>query len=315
MFTSRSFRLASVLAALTVIFAMTTVDTAEARRGGSFGTRGARTFQAPPATNTAPNTVAPVQRTMTNAPAANTPAANAAARGNQGMLGGLGGNLMRGLFLGGLFGLLMGAGFGGLGGMFSLLFQVLMIGGLVWLAMYFLRPRTATAGGPNMQSSPYMGNRSEPQRPMGGGRASGGGGKPTDTIGVTAADFDIFEQRLGELQAAYSREDFGKLRQITTPEILSYLSEELATNASRGVRNEVSEVKLLQGDLAEAWREGSTDWATVAMRYSSIDATRERATGTVVEGDAEVPTEATELWTFTREGRNGEWKLSAIQDA
>ena len=36
--------------------------------------------------------------------------------------------------------------------------------------------------------------------------------------------------------------------------MLSYFSEQLAGNASRGLINRVTDVKLLQGDLAEAWR-------------------------------------------------------------
>ena len=35
--------------------------------------------------------------------------------------------------------------------------------------------------------------------------------------------------------------------------------------------NKVSGVKLLQGDLAEAWRENNDEYATVAMRFSLID--------------------------------------------
>ena len=68
--------------------------------------------------------------------------------------------------------------------------------------------------------------------------------------------------------------------------MLSYFSEDLATNASRGVVNRISDVKLLQGDLAEAWREGDTDYATVAMRYSLNDQMVDRDSGRVVEGGA-----------------------------
>ena len=95
---------------------------------------------------------------------------------------------------------------------------------------------------------------------------------------------------------------------------MSYFAEELGENATRGVRNEVSDVRLLQGDLAESWREADTDYATVALRYSSIDATRDRATGRVIEGDAEKPTETVEIWTFARKNR-ADWKLSAVQAA
>jgi predicted lipid-binding transport protein (Tim44 family) len=58
---------------------------------------------------------------------------------------------------------------------------------------------------------------------------------------------------------------------MTTPEMLSYFSQDLTENAKKGVRNEVSGAKLLQGDLAEAWHEAGSDYATVAMRYSLSD--------------------------------------------
>jgi predicted lipid-binding transport protein (Tim44 family) len=40
----------------------------------------------------------------------------------------------------------------------------------------------------------------------------------------------------------------------------------------------------------------------------------ERASVKVVVGDADQPTETTELWTFTRQ-KGADWKLSAIQQA
>ena len=93
--------------------------------------------------------------------------------------------------------------------------------------------------------------------------------------------------------------------------MLSYYSEELAKNSSRGVINQISNVKLLQGDLTEAWHEGEEDYATVAMRYSMIDRTLDRGSGRIVEGSAD-PQEATELWTFRRT-RRGRWVLLAVQ--
>ncbi len=139
------------------------------------------------------------------------------------------------------------------------------------------------------------------------------GGYPSDEIGITSSDLDRFEQLLGEIQSAFGREDFAGLRSRTTPEVMSYLAEELGQNAARGVHNEVSDVKLLQGDLSESWREDDTDYATVAMRYRSRDIMRDRSSGKVAEGDPDQPIETTELWTFTR-NRNGDWRLSAIQE-
>jgi len=89
----------------------------------------------------------------------------------------------------------------------------------------------------------------------------------------------------------------------------SYFSRDLEDNKARNVTNKVADVKLLQGDLAEAWREGESDYATVAMRYALNDRMVDRATGRVIEED---PSEATELWTFRRV-RGGQWLLSALQ--
>jgi predicted lipid-binding transport protein (Tim44 family) len=76
-------------------------------------------------------------------------------------------------------------------------------------------------------------------------------------------------------------------------------------------------VKLLQGDLSEAWSEDGDDYATVAMRFSMIDITQERATGRIISGDAHQPVEAVEVWTFIRRSGSGTqgWQLSAIQQA
>ncbi|ENR97199.1 transporter [Brucella neotomae] len=93
---------------------------------------------------------------------------------------------------------------------------------------------------------------------------------------------------------------------------MSYLAEELGEIASGGKRNEVKDVKLLQGDVSEAWREGNVEYATVAMRYSAIDVMVDRTSGAVVEGNPNEPVESVELWTFTRTD-GGAWQLAAIQ--
>ena len=108
-------------------------------------------------------------------------------------------------------------------------------------------------------------------------------------------------------------EQIDALRTLATPEMLSYFSEQLSDQASQGARNEVSDVRLLQGDLAQAWREGNREYATVAMRFSMIDVTRDTS-GRVVDGSLLEHVTATELWTFVRSS-GGQWILSAIQQA
>ena len=93
--------------------------------------------------------------------------------------------------------------------------------------------------------------------------------------------------------------------------MVSYFTRDLDANKARNVVNKVFGTKLLQGDLAEAWREGETDFASVAMRYSLVDKTLDRTTGRLVEG-SDQPMEVTEVWTFLRP-RGSNWELSAIQ--
>lgn len=311
MFVSGKIRFLAIFLSLLTVFSVATIDTAEARRGGSFGSRGTRTFQTVPSTNTSPSVTAPVNRTMTNQQS--TQQRNATTPISQRPGGLFGGGLLQGLFLGGLFGMFLGHGFGGVGGMLSLLFQVALIGGLLWFFFGRRRmtaPAGATAGGPSpggsgLGGNPFGGN-DRPQANPFSGRAQ------SSDFQVGNRDLDIFEGRLAEVQDAYSREDYAALRAITTPEMMGYLSEELGSNASRGVRNEVFDVKMLGGSVAEAWREGDREYATVAMKYESRDVTRDKATGEIVSGDESL-TETTEVWTFVRE-RGGDWKLSAIQE-
>src|SRR4051812_18058230 len=310
-----------LLALLAVVAALVfTVASVDARVSGSSGSRGSRTFSAPAATNTAPR-AAPIDRTMTQAPRPGSAVGQAAGQtARPGLLGGglFGGGLLGGLaagFIGaGLFGMLFGHGFmGGMGGfasMLGLLLQialVVIVAKLAW-SWWQRRNQPATAAGPSLRDN--VSN----DRPNAGGFGGVGGGAsapaPADLpVEVTPADFDKFEKLLGDIQTAYGKEDLAALRAHVTPEMLSYFSEDLARNASRGVVNQISDVKLLQGDLSEAWREINDEYATVAMRYSLNDRMVDRATGRVVE---EEPSEATEFWTFRR-ARDGEWLLSAIQ--
>lgn len=324
---SRTSQFAALFAGLFLAFSMVAIDHAEARRGGSFGSRGMRTFQSAPPTRTAPAPTAPVERSMTPNTGVNNPARQPqAGLQRPGFMSGFGGTMMRGLLIGGLIGLLLGQGFGGLAGMFGFLLQAVLIGGAIMLAIRFFRSQSARgpalAGAGNAQASRFENRATSPRQSagsftipgFGGGSVGGSPAGGSDEITLAQSDLDAFQQLLTDVQEAFGREDHAALRRATTPEMVSYLSEELADNAQKGLRNEVSEITLLQADIAESWREDDRDYATAALRYESRDVMRERASGKVVEGDDDHPTETTELWTFMRENGSN-WKLSAIQQA
>jgi predicted lipid-binding transport protein (Tim44 family) len=287
------------------------ISPADARIGGgmSSGSRGARTFSAPPSTSTAPSTAQPFNRTFTQpgSPGLGAPAARGGFfnRPGMGMLGGLAAGFLGAGLLGMLFGGGMFGGLGGLSSIFGLILQIGLIIIVVRLAMSWWQRRHAP-------TSAYAGAAASPAAQSsfrtGTGFGLGSGSAPLE---IAPADYEAFERLLGEIQAAWSNEDVARLHTLATPEMVSYFTKDLAENKARNVINKVSDVKLLQGDLAEAWREGDTDYASVAMRFSLVDKTIDRATGRLVAG-SEAPSEATEVWTFVRP-RGANWELSAIQ--
>ncbi|OUJ04768.1 TIM44-like domain-containing protein [Acetobacter malorum] len=289
-------------------------------QGSSMGSRGSRTWSAPPSTNTTPYGAAPMDRSIT--PRSPAPGyngypgqSNYGAPFNRGMgtasrhpfLTGFAGGMLGA----GLFGLLSGHGFmGGVHGLFSFIGLMIQIGLIVMVVMWLVRrftgngsSRSGNSGFPLNQGAPGSGPSPTPA----GFPASG-----SSSLAITSADYQAFQQTLLDIQTAWNQQNVPALQQMATPEMVSYFNQQLATLASQGARNVVSDVHFIQGDLAEAWQESGMDYATVAMRYSLIDLTT-NATGQVIEGSSTEPVTVTELWTFTRPSRGGRWLLSAIQ--
>src|SRR5215467_6805610 len=149
-----SIKVLAVVLSMAMPLALVT-SAADARVGGgsSFGSRGSRTFSAPPTTSTAPSTARPFERSITQ-PSTN-PGLGANAAGRGGFFGrpGLLGGLAAGFLGAGLFGMLFGGGlFGGLGGFSSLLglvLQVVLIVIVARLVMNWWRRRNLAYAGPS----------------------------------------------------------------------------------------------------------------------------------------------------------------------
>jgi predicted lipid-binding transport protein (Tim44 family) len=171
---------------------------ADARVGGgtNTGSRGTRTNQTPAPTQTAPS-AAPIERTVTPTQPAAKPTTGTAQAAPQGgfmqrnpFLSGL----MGGMLGAGLFGMMFGGGFGGGAGMFGLLFQLLLIGGLGYLAVRFFRSRMAAQGQPAQPAYAYAAAPPRLIEPT-MARASvplTGGGAPL--LAITKEDYTAFER-------------------------------------------------------------------------------------------------------------------------
>src|SRR5882757_1261727 len=199
---------------------MLAISSADARigGGGSSGSRGARTFSAPPSTSTAPGTAQPFNRTMTQpgSPGVGAPAAAGGGFFNRPGMGLLGGGLLGMLFGGGMFG-----GLGGLSSIFGLILQIGLIIIVVRLAMSWWQRRHATAPA---YAGPAAGPGAQSNFRTGTGFGLGSGSAPLE---ITPADYQAFERLLSEVQAAWSNEDVAKLHTLATPEMVSYFTKDL----------------------------------------------------------------------------------------
>lgn len=305
------------LAVAAVLLLATAEAGARAGKGGSSGSRGSHSQSAPPPTNTAPRQAQPLpgpgQQGLGSSVARQTPAQGS--RWGTGLMGGL----MGGLLGAGLFGMLTGSGFlSGIGsfmGFLGLLLQVALVAIVVKLGLNWWRNRQAQ---PAMAGGQPMARQSmQPDWAPKAGAMAAAPAPQTAPLDIGPDDFGMFQKRLSEVQEAYGRGDRIALSRLVTPDMANQFNAELDHDARQNAVNRLSNVTLLQGDLSEAWREAGAEYATVAMRYSLIDVTVDKASGKVLDGDPAKPQEATEVWTFVREpgAKTDGWVLSAIQQA
>ena len=283
---------------------------AEARAGGSsggrsssMGSRGLRTYEN--------NNAQPLGRSMTS------PAQSGLSEATPSPAYGGGSFFQRHPFLTGLTGGLIGSwlfGHSGYaadgtsgGSAIGTLLELLIIGLLIYFAVRLFRRHAFSNGWPG-------GTAFSMPRSAGASAAPVRRDRGRD-INLSNADLSAFQAIHAAVQEAWSAGDLGQLRRLMTPEMLSYFSEELTRNASQGIRNIVSNIELVKGELSESWEEGDLQYATAYMRWRAIDYVTRlgRPPGdpeTIVSGNSRV--EAEEVWTFVRR-RGGDWLLSAIQ--
>lgn len=290
---------------LTIAFAPSLADARAGRSfssggGSSFsgmGSRGSRTFEN--------NGAAPVTRSMTQTPRTTSPLSGTPATAAGGSF------FQRHPFLTGLAGGFLGSmlfhGMGGFGHVLGGLLTFLIIGFVIFFLIRLFSGRGFSFAGAGGGGMPLSAGAAAAPRQLYRGQ---------DTT-VSDSDLNDFQAIHAAVQEAWSRGDLGRMRQLMTPEMLSYFSEELTRNTSQGVQNIVSNVRLLKGDVSESWVEDDLQYATAFMRWSANDYVVRIGAGSgeaqqIVSGDPRTPSEQEEVWTFVRR-RGGNWLLSAVQ--
>jgi predicted lipid-binding transport protein (Tim44 family) len=306
---------ATALAAMLVMLLVPLLWTADAwaRAGGgsSGGSRGSRGFSTP----SSPAPSRDLGRPATPAPAAPQPAAPSRWGGLGGMLGGL--------LVGGLIGsLLFGGGHGfGIG-----LLEILIIGGLIWFALSYMRSRQQQPAAPSGYAAPDDGRGWQPaaqysattaatveppldiERGLGHIRQMDPGFDPKQVIEQAS---DIFFK----VQAAWMARDMRTAAGVLTPEMQNILQRDCDKLRAERRINRLENIAVRSAELTEAWQEAGHDWVTVRFLANLLDYTTDESGARVLEGSRTEPVKFEEYWTFVRPVGPNAFRLSAIQQA
>jgi predicted lipid-binding transport protein (Tim44 family) len=301
----------AVLVAL-ALSPLLTVTEAWARAGGgsSGGSRGSRSYSSP-----ARPPSSPVSPSQPASPPAYQPQPQRTGWG--GMLGGL--------LLGGLLGgLLFGGGFGGGIG----LLEVLIIAGLAWLALSYMRRRQAEAssgyampgggsydaGSPARSDAP-AGSTATVEAPAGPSDLARGLGhiRQMDPGFDPRAFAESAEDVFFKIQGAWMGRDMSTVSSLLTPEMQGLLQRDCDRLRAERKINRLENIAVRSAEVTEAWQESGQDYVTVRFVASLLDYTTDESGARVLEGSRTEPVKFEEYWTLTRPVGPGPVRLSAIQ--
>jgi len=237
------------------------------------------------------------------------------------MLGGMLGGLVLGGLLGGLF---FGHGGGGIG-----LLEILIIGGLAWFAISYMRRQQgaapsgyATPGG--YGSAPA--SRYDPS-PAGGVATIEAPAGPSDLerglshIRQMDPGFDprAFAETASDgffkVQGAWTARSMAGVSSLLNAEMTSVLQRDCDRLKAEGKVNHLENIAVRSAEVTEAWQENGQDFVTVHFLASLLDYTTDESGARVLEGSRTDPVKFEEYWTFTRPVGPGAFRLSAIQQA
>jgi len=313
----------AVLMALAILPALSVTEAwARAGGGSSSGSRGSRSYTAPAQPSS------PVSPRQPSSPAV-SPAQPRPGWG--GMMGGMLGGLLLGGLLGGL---LFGGGFGnGIG-----LMEIVIIAGLGWFALSYMRRRQAAApSGYAMAGGGYAGPAPRDDAAMTARYGSGTPAGGTATLEPPTGPSDL-ERGLGhvrqmdasfdprafaetasdvffKVQGAWTARSMAGVSSLLMPEMSGTLQRDCDRLTAEHKVNRLENIAVRSAEVTEAWQESGQDFVTVHFLASLLDYTTDESGAQVLEGSRTEPVKFEEYWTFTRPVGPGAFRLSAIQQA
>ncbi len=307
-------KICMILVALQLVTFSVPAFDANARVGGgrSFGSRGTRSYSPPSRTYTQPSpSPSPLRQSPYQQPGG-------------GFLRGVAGGILGGVIGGMLFRSLGFGGWGGAGGGIGF-FDIILIGGIIYLIYRFIKRRRAE--NPAYQDTSYQrGYESEKVTPIAGYGApvvEETGDVATGLAHIRQMDAYFDENRFNDgvmdiffkVQGAWMNRDLSTVSGILTDEMKRIIQEDVDTLIREKKINRLENIAVRDVEIVEAWQESGQDFITVRIYANLLDYTADDTTGSVLAGSKTDPVKFEEYWTLTRPVGNNPWKLSAISQA
>jgi predicted lipid-binding transport protein (Tim44 family) len=313
-----------------LLFYVLEID-AFARAGGgrSSGSRGSRSYSSP--SSPSKSATSPSRQVS---PSPSQPMSQPQSGGFlRNMAGGLAGGLLGGMIGGMLFRGMgnAGGGVGGVGGGGIGLFEIVLIGlilyGIWWFIKKKRREATATAG------PTYYRDTLEPQQPTSYGSLPAAPAysdqqplKSDTDAGlayIRQMDPAFDEQRFKDqcmdnffkVQGAWANRDLSTIRTSLTDAMFGILQGDADDLKRKKQINRLENIAVRTVEITEVWQEAGQDFITVRFYANLLDYTIEEASGQVLAGSKTDPVKFDEYWTFARPVGNYPWQLSAINQA
>ena len=287
--------------------------------GRSMGSRGSRS-STPPGSYSTPRSTQP-------SPPPSQPLSQPALQPQGSLLRGVMGGMMGGILGGMLFRSLgFGSDLGAEGGSGIGLFEIFLIGALLFgVYWYIKRRRQAAAASAYYQSSMGAAEPSyqtsygqsyeqprEEERDLGKGL---GYIRQMDSSFDEKKFQDLCMDHFFKIQGAWTNRDMSGAKNLLTEEMFGLTGDDMAKLKLDKKVNKLENIAVRSVDIIEAWQESGKDYITVKFYANLLDYTTDESTGQVVSGSKTDPVKFEEYWTFTRPVGNHPWQLSAINQA
>jgi predicted lipid-binding transport protein (Tim44 family) len=313
---NRSFVVAAVCISAAVFLFMTVESFARIGGSSSSGSRGSRSMSTPtrPSQPSTPSSTSPSPSTSSSATPSQGPTPSQVPPPQtggfmRGMMGGLAGGFLGSMLFGGLGGMGGGGGFG--------MLDIVLLGGLGYLAYrFFVKRRQEPPTWPSQVAGTTPGPYAVPAAVA--DTAGEDRNKGLEYIRRMDPAFDekVFGETASDaffrLQGGWTRRDLSPVSGLLTDEMRATLQADADALKAKGQTNRLENISVRNVEITEAWQESGQDFATVLFQANLLDYTTDEA-GKVLSGSDTVPVKFEEFWTFSRPVGPGAWRLSAIQ--